>query len=45
MEKIDSIPGRLFYAVYHMYKDQQIQAKDKIVLKGIKSIQNRFNNY
>jgi hypothetical protein len=35
MEDIESIPGKLFYVIYEMFKENTIDGKGKQILKGI----------
>ena len=34
MDQIETIPGKLFFLIYQMYKDNEIDSKGKIILKG-----------
>lgn len=34
MQEIQSIPGKLFYEVYEMFKENTIDARGKQILKG-----------
>ena len=38
MESINSIPGKLLYLSYRLYKEKLISMKDKGILKGILSL-------
>lgn len=35
MQQIQSVPGKLFYLVYCMYKENTIDARGKQILKGM----------
>lgn len=34
MDQIETIPGKLFYLIYQMHKDNEIDSKGRIILKG-----------
>ena len=34
MDQVSTIPGKLFYATYQMFKESQIDARGKLILKG-----------
>lgn len=34
MDKIESLPGKLLYIVYSMFKDNTISERDRGILKG-----------
>lgn len=34
MNSIDSVQGKLFYAVYQMFKESMIDGRGKVMLKG-----------
>ena len=34
MNNIESVPGKLFYTVYQMHKENMIDGRGKMILKG-----------